>query len=117
MLRLEKIVGLASDPDVADRLHGLDHAGHVERILLERGDIARHRLRVATDRGTECAIALPRNERLANGAVLLLEEARAIVVEMKEPEWLELVPRDVDAALQLGYFAGNMHWPVRFDGR
>ena len=41
---------------------------------------------------------------------------RAIVVRLKEEEWLALEPRDAAAALELGYFAGNMHWPVRFDG-
>ena len=117
MLRLDKIVGRMTDPELADRLHRLDHAGRVERIPLEKEDTARHRLRVTTDRGTECAIALPRSEHLSDGTVLLLEDDRAIVVQMKEPEWLELAPRDVDAALRLGYFAGNMHWPVRFDGR
>jgi urease accessory protein len=76
----------------------------------------RHRLRASTDRGTECAIALPRAERLTNGAVLLLEAERAIVVRMAEEAWLALQPRDAAAALELGYFAGNMHWRVRFDG-
>jgi urease accessory protein len=53
---------------------------------------------------------------LSNGAVLLLEHDRAIVVRLKEEAWLSLVPRDGAAALELGYFAGNMHWPVRFEG-
>ena len=59
---------------------------------------------------------LPRTERLSNGAVLLLESDRAVVVRLREAEWLALQPRDAAAALELGYFAGNMHWPVRFDG-
>ncbi|KPY61394.1 Urease accessory protein UreE 1, partial [Pseudomonas syringae pv. solidagae] len=28
----------------------------------------------------------------------------------------DLQPRDAAAALELGYFAGNMHWAVRFAG-
>jgi urease accessory protein UreE len=28
----------------------------------------------------------------------------------------DLAPRDVAAALELGYHAGNSHWTVRFDG-
>ena len=35
---------------------------------------------------------------------------------MTEERWLELAPRDTTAALELGYFAGNLHWRVRFDG-
>jgi urease accessory protein len=116
MLQLTRIVGLATDPAVADRLHDLEHAGGVEQIVLGQQDMQRHRLRATTDRGTECAIALPRAETLVNGAVLLLEVDRAVVVRMAEQAWLTLQPRDPAAALELGYFAGNMHWRVRFDG-
>jgi urease accessory protein len=46
----------------------------------------------------------------------LLEEDRAVVVRMLETQWLVLQPRDAEAALELGYFAGNMHWKVGFEG-
>jgi urease accessory protein len=116
MLRLQTIVGLATDAALAERLHRLEHDGKVEYIHLAGEDTARRRLHVATDRGTDCAILLARSDRLANGAVLLLERDRAIVVRLKEEAWLALAPRDAAAALELGYFAGNMHWPVRFEG-
>ena len=116
MLRLTRIVGNATDATVAERLHALEHDGLVETISLDAADTARKRLRVATDKGTDCAIALARSERLANGAVLLLEEGRAVVVRMRETVWLALGPRDMAAALELGYFCGNLHWRVRFEG-
>jgi len=114
MLRLEKIVGHLAQPHVAEALHHVDHHGGVEYLTLSESDTHRHRLRAVTDRGTECAIALPRSERLANGAVLLLDHDRAVVVRMRETRWLTLAPRDAAAALELGYFAGNMHWKVEF---
>jgi urease accessory protein len=116
MLRLNRILGQASDPALFDRLHELQHHGRVERILIGSEDAARHRLRVLTDAGTECAIALPRDQRLANGSILFLEGDRAILVAMREEEVLKLAPADAAAALELGYFAGNMHWAVRFQG-
>lgn len=116
MLRLDSILGVATDAAFAERLHRLEHDGKVEYIVLAGEDTARRRLHVRTDRGTECAILLARADRLSNGAVLLLERDRAIVVRLKEAEWLALQPRDAAAALELGYFAGNMHWPVRFEG-
>ena len=116
MLRLNRILGQASDPAFFDRLHELQHHGRVERILIGSEDAARHRLRVLTDAGTECAIALPRDQRLANGSILLLEEDRAILIAMRDEEVLKLAPADAAAALELGYFAGNMHWAVRFHG-
>lgn len=116
LLRLDHIVGLATEPQVAEALHHLEHHDRVEYLTLSEADTQRHRLRALTDRGTECAIALPRHQYLSNGAVLLLEEERAIVVRMLETQWLTLQPQDAAAALELGYFAGNMHWKVEFAG-
>src|SRR5215470_4215637 len=60
MLRLESIMGLATDAALAERLHHLEHDGKVEYIHLAGEDTARRRLHVATDRGTDCAILLAR---------------------------------------------------------
>ncbi len=68
---------------------------------------------VKTDQGEECAIALDRSQSLSNGAVLWLDKTRAIVVRAKTASWLLSKPRDIDAALELGYLAGNMHWQAR----
>jgi len=111
-----QIIGFASESDLAERLHGLDHAGCVEYLPLEQQDVHRRRLRAVTDRGTECLVALPRDQVLGDGAVLVLDDDRAIVVRLTEERWLGLVPRDAAAAMELGYFAGNLHWRVRFDG-
>lgn len=114
MLRLTMILGSATEPELARRLHGLGHEGRVEHIVLDQHDSLRHRLRIRTDRDTDCAIALSREQTLFHGAVLLCEDDRAIVVQMKEERWLCIEPRDTAAALELGYFAGNLHWRARF---
>lgn len=116
MLILERIVGLASDPAIHEQLHNLEHDGGVETVTLASADMQRHRLRVRSDRGTDYAIRLERHEQLRNGAVLMLDAQRAVVVQMEEQAWLAVQPRDSAAALELGYFAGNMHWKVRFAG-
>ncbi|MEQ1880440.1 MAG: urease accessory protein UreE [Burkholderiales bacterium] len=116
MLKLENIVGAANDPSIADKLHELEHRGRVEYLTLSQEDTHRHRLRAATDSGTECAVILDRSAHLYNGAVLMLDDERAVVVRMRETEWLTLAPRDTAAALEIGYFSGNMHWAVKFDG-
>lgn len=115
-MRLTRVLGTAGDADMGERLHALSHDGKVEYLTLGRADMSRRRLRAETDRGTECTIALPRAERLANGAVLHLSPERAVVVRMREEDWLEIEGADAAAALELGYLAGNMHWRVRFEG-
>lgn len=118
MLKATAILGLASDDGLREALHDLAHRGGVETVRLDRHDMQRHRLRAVTDKGTPLAIALPRASALENGAVLLLEADRAIVVAAAHQRWLHLAPRDAAAALELGYHAGNLHWRVRFqDGR
>jgi urease accessory protein len=114
MQMLTTIHGLITDEAFHERLHALSHAEVVETIRLDRKDMQRHRLRVETDKGTLCAIALPRDRCLEDGAILHLDDTRAIVVRASEERWLALVPRDAGAALELGYHAGNLHWRVQF---
>ena len=116
VLRLTQIIGGEHDPALAGRLHEVSHHGRIEEITLGRDDLARRRIRIHTDAGTDCAIAIARSDKLFDGAVLLLEEARAIVVRMEPERWLSIEAESEAAGLQLGYFAGNMHWRVRFDG-
>ena len=116
IIQLTSIVGFSDDEVIAKRLHALEHKGRVEEIVLAREDLARRRFRTRTAAGTECTISLPRQQRLKDGAVLYLDEARAIVVRARPEHWITLQPPDVASALELGYFAGNMHWRVRFEG-
>lgn len=116
MLKLLEVIGPVTDPVIADKLHHLEHHGRVEYITLSEEDTQRRRLRVVTDAGTECALVLDRTADLYDGAVMLLTDTLAVVVRTQEPDWLRLQPRDTAAALEIGYFAGNMHWTVRFAG-
>jgi urease accessory protein len=115
MITVTKIIGTASEPSIADRLHRLAHDGRVERLTVDRDDTQRRRLRARTEKGTEVAIALARDEPLVDGAVLLLDEARAIVLHVTQERWLRIEPQDADAALELGYCAGNHHWRVHYE--
>jgi urease accessory protein len=116
MVTYTGIIGSASQPELAERLHQYEHEGKVDYVTLTGEDIQRHRLRVRTDRGEECGIALERSEHLFDGAVLQLDESGAVVVRSARTSWLRVRPRDTAAGLELGYFAGNMHWSVRFEG-
>ena len=117
MITITRIVGTASDPRLAGRLHHLEHDDRVEILVVGEEDASRRRLRGKTDKGTDVAIALDRGDQLVDGAVLLLEDTRAIVLRKTEQRWLRLTPRDVDAALEAGYCAGNHHWKVLFEPR
>lgn len=116
MLRIDRILGSRQEPDVSDRLHRLEHNGTVDVVEISAADLGRRRLLISTVGGTQLAIALPRDQKLFDGAVLVLDEARAIVVRAAAQRWLRLAPRSIHDAIELGYHAGNLHWRVRFDG-
>ncbi|MGE3876408.1 MAG: urease accessory protein UreE [Parvibaculaceae bacterium] len=116
MIHVNSLVGARTDPLLHERLHQLEHHGAVETVTIAIGDLDRRRLLVRTQAGEELAIALPREQKLFDGAVLVLETDRAIVVRGGKQRWLRLSPQSAGAALELGYHAGNLHWRVRFDG-
>ncbi|MCL8385590.1 urease accessory protein UreE [Xanthobacter aminoxidans] len=115
MLQIDRIVGSRLDEGYSERLHDLEHHGAVEWLMLAAAELARRRFRAVTSGGTEIAVALPRDETLFDGAVLLFEQHRAIVVRVDAERWLRLGVRDMAVALELGYHVGNLHWRVRFE--
>ncbi|MCB8881211.1 urease accessory protein UreE [Acidisoma cellulosilytica] len=111
---IEAIMGSQTDPTLAERLHDISHHGVVEVLFVEPADLPRRRFHSHTDRGTACFVSLPRATQLFDGAVLHLENDRAIILRVGQQNWLRLRPSD-DGAMELGYLAGNLHWKVRFE--
>ena len=111
---IETIAGRADDPALAERLHDLRHRGAVEALFVEPVDLPRRRFHCVTDQGTACFIALPRSSQLFEGAVLHIDDDRAILLRVGQQQWLRLAP-SAGGALELGYLAGNLHWRVRFE--
>ncbi|TWH98689.1 urease accessory protein [Bradyrhizobium daqingense] len=115
-LRLHGIIGRSDDAAYARRLHHIEHHGGIELLFVPPSDVGRKRFRLTTDRGTDCAVSLERDEELVDGALLFLEHDRAVIVRFGEQERWQLKPVDQAAALKLGWNAGNLHWRVRFEG-
>lgn len=115
MLRLHGIIGTAQDPAYQALLQDLEHSGGIELLFVPPSDAGRRRFRIATDRGTDCAVSLDRDEELSDGALLYIAPDRAIIARFGEQEIWRLRPADQAAALKLGWNAGNLHWRVRFE--
>ncbi|GLK66885.1 urease accessory protein UreE [Hansschlegelia plantiphila] len=115
MLHIDRIAGDRADPAWRERIHHLEHHGAVDEVTIPNADMARRRLRITTPKGEDLAIALPRDQKLFDGAVLLADDNRAIVVRAEVERWLRLQPRSIAEAIELGYHAGNLHWRVRFE--
>lgn len=115
MLQIHEIIGSKQDTNLSNLLHDLSHDNKVEYIVLDHANLQRRKFRAKTDQGTDCAISISRDQKLYNGAILYLDKNCAIVVKMANDEWLTLKPKDLATAIELGYFAGNMHWRVKFE--
>jgi len=115
MLRLHGVIGHETEGPVRARLHALAHRRAVEYLFVPAADADRKRFRIPTDQGTDCAVSLDRDEALSDGAVLYLDEQKAIVVRFGRQRIWRLRPSDAAAALKLGWNAGNLHWRVRFE--
>ena len=111
---IEAILGSQTDPVLADRLHEISHHGVVETLFIEPANLPRRRFHSHTDRGTPCFVSLPRAQQLFDGAVLHLDDARAVILRVGAQHWLRLRPTEA-GGLELGYLAGNLHWKVRFE--
>ncbi|GBU18187.1 MULTISPECIES: urease accessory protein UreE [Methylobacterium] len=111
---IQRVLGSRLDAAFAERLHHLEHHGAVDVLRVPSADTARRRLRAVTEGGEEIALALPRDQTLFDGAVLVLEDHRAIVARVGAVRWLRLRAKNLPDALELGYHAGNLHWRVRF---
>ncbi len=116
MRLIERVIGGRHDHAIAAALHRLDRLDAVDVLTLKGAETERRRFRATTTLGEEVAIALPRDQMLYDGAVLVLEQDRALVVRVATTRWLRVVARDAAAALELGYQAGNLHWRVKFEG-
>lgn len=115
MLRLHGIVGYETDAPFRAQLHALEHRGGIELLFVPPEEAGRKRFRLTSDRGTDCAVSLDRDEELRDGALLHIDGERAIIARFGRQRLWKLRPAGETAALKLGWHAGNLHWRVRFE--
>ncbi len=111
---IHTIVGSSSDDEYHNLLHEMEASGSVDFLELSSIDLSRRRFRHKTQMGIELAISLDRDIKLFDGAILEITEKSAIVVKVKPEKWLKVKAKNAGLNLKLGYFAGNLHWAVRF---
>jgi urease accessory protein len=116
MLRIDRVLGSRLEPQFSADLDRLEHLGAIDIVNVPGADLARRQLLTTTRAGEEVAIALPQHQQLFDGAILLIDADRAIVVRSATERWLRLEPRSISDAIELGYHIGNLHWRIRFGG-
>jgi urease accessory protein len=115
-LNIRHVLGSRLEPSFSEKIRRLELHNAVDEVRLSAAAFEQRQLRVTTRDGQELAIALPRHEKLFDGAVLQLGDDKAIVVREAGQRCLRLQPRSISDAIELGYHIGNLGWPVRFEG-
>jgi urease accessory protein len=116
MLRIDRVLGSRLEPQFSADLDRLEQRGAIDIVNVPGADLGRRRLLMTTRAGEELAIALPQHQQLFDGAILLIDADRAIVVRSATERWLRLEPRSISDAIELGHHVGKLHWRVRFGG-
>lgn len=101
--------------NIEQLIHKLEHEEALDTIRLNADDLSRRRFTSETTFGKTVGISLPRSSKLYDGALLEISERYCLMVKVEPENWLSLEVESADVALRLGYFAGNLHWAVKFD--
>ena len=101
--------------NIEQLIHKLEHEEALDTIRLNTDDLSRRRFTSETTFGKTVGISLPRSLKLYDGALLEISERYCLMVKVEPENWLRLEVQSADIALRLGYFAGNLHWAVKFD--
>jgi urease accessory protein len=115
-LNITHVLGSRLEPAFSEKISRLEHQSAVDEVELSGAELERFQFLATTRGGQELAIALPRHQRLFDGAILLLDDSRAVVVRAAGQRWLRLEPRSIGDAIELGYHVGKLGWRIRFEG-
>jgi urease accessory protein len=99
-------------------------SGNLEKIEITRLESDRSRIRKVSDKGTELALTTAPGTHISDGDVVLLTSEKMVIVQ-RAPENVAMVSVKGDVspdhlfetAVKLGHTIGNMHRPVRIEGK
>jgi len=125
LIRVDKIIGNVNfDKDLASKFEDMSEKERVEIVNVTRLESERIRMRKVSDRGTELALTLPYGSHLIDGDVIFLTDEKIIVIKRASEDVLVVsfhkdMRQDLilDVAIKLGHKIGNMHRPIRIEGK
>ena len=122
MLNINRVVGnVHKDHELGQKYRQMSEK-QLETILISRSEAQRVRMRKTSNKGTDVAIMLPQNTHIKHGDVLLLDNDKIIVVEIK-PERVAVIAIEnniashhlLEMAAKVGHTIGNLHRPIKVE--
>lgn len=129
MITINSIIGnIYHDTNLRKRYEEMSSKSLCESIRINRMEAQRVRMRKRSSKGTDIALTMPSGTKLRHGDVLLVANDKMITIEL-EPENLAVIQvkdnihehDDNYAAVQvpvtIGHAIGNLHRPIKLEGR
>lgn len=125
MITFNSIIGnLYHDSNLRKRYEEMSSQSLSESIRINRMEAQRVRMRKRSSKGTDIALTTTPGTRLRHGDVLMAGNDKMITIEL-EPENLAVVEvKDnihehdaVQVPVTIGHAIGNLHRPIKLEGR
>ncbi|HKF26998.1 MAG TPA: hypothetical protein VKB06_01215 [Nitrososphaera sp.] len=125
MITINSIIGnLYHDSNLRKRYEEMSSQSLCESIRINRMEAQRVRMRKRSSKGTDIALTTTPGTRLRHGDVLMDGNDKMITIEL-EPENLAVVEvKDnidehdaVEVPVTIGHAIGNLHRPIKLEGR
>ena len=125
MITINSIIGnIYHDENLRKRYEDMSSQSLCESIRINRIEAQRVRMRKRSSKGTDIALTTTPGTRLRHGDVLMAGNDKMITIEL-EPENLAVVEvRDnihehdaVQVPVTIGHAIGNLHRPIKLEGR
>jgi urease accessory protein len=125
MITINSIIGnMYHDENLRKQYQDMSSQSLCESIRINRIEAQRVRMRKTSSKGTDIALIMTPGTKLRHGDVLLVTNDKMVIMEL-EPENLAVIqvkdnipePDAVQVPVTIGHAIGNLHRPIKLEGR
>jgi urease accessory protein len=125
MITINSIIGnMYHDENLRKQYQDMSSQSLCESIRINRIEAQRVRMRKRSSKGTDIALIMAPGTKLRHGDVLLVANDKMVIMEL-EPENLAVIQvKDnipeydaVQVPVTIGHAIGNLHRPIKLEGR
>ena len=125
MITINSVIGnIYHDSKLKKRYEEMSSRSLSEFIRISRIEAQRVRMRKTSSKGTDIALTLTPGTKLRHGDVLMIANDKMITIEL-EPENVAVIEvKDnihehdvVEVPVRIGHAIGNLHRPIKLEGR
>jgi urease accessory protein len=125
MITINSIIGnMYHDENLRKQYEDMSSQSLCESIRINRIEAQRVRMRKRSSKGTDIALIMTPGTKLRHGDVLLVANDKMVIMEL-EPENLAVIQvKDnipehdaVQVPVTIGHAIGNLHRPIKLEGR